>query len=97
MNRRFENDVINHPAIIKNEISVGNVRGSNARFDTAFILVVWAVYVHRRIYCGTRLGIQTRNGGPDQIRTGVDGFAIRWIASLPPGRAPQHCVAGRAI
>ncbi len=26
------------------------------------------------------------NGGPERIRTAVNGFAIRWIASLPPGR-----------
>ena len=25
-------------------------------------------------------------GGPGRIRTGVQGFAILWIASLPPGR-----------
>ena len=24
-------------------------------------------------------------GGPDRSRTGVHGFAIRWIATLPPG------------
>ena len=29
-------------------------------------------------------------GGPERIRTAVDGFAIRWIASLPPGPALQR-------
>ena len=26
-------------------------------------------------------------GGPGRTRTGVNGFAVRWIASLPPGRS----------
>ena len=30
-------------------------------------------------------GSCTGIGGPERIRTAVHGFAIRWIASLPPG------------
>ena len=35
------------------------------------------------------LGFRRRasaSGGPGRTRTGVNGFAVRWIASLPPGQ-----------
>ena len=52
-----------------------------------------------------------RNGGPGRIRTGVQGFAVLWIAALPPGlervtfhrgqtewgQALRNCIAGSMV